>query len=352
MNTHSPDSRENKSKSAANNIHTKQGNSEHTFKFTDNRSETIAQQKLQELANTNPRAKHGPAGVINSDLPGAGAGNMQARLNARENTTVFPQSAQQTIQRLTPDNNFAVNNYYEEIQDDEEGREDELTLRPITEEEYDEFDNDAAVTFEEGFLIFDIEEGEDRNAWQLNTNVADLYEQGDTGTYFIKRVGSFRLPISCIEASEHIINYALHNNIPDWQTDQQKSVNLHLSRIPENDEEAVNAVALNISDAELTQESLADYTSYDFESGGLALNEGLLVVDKNNPAVTLHAVAVVGINQVTGQFIVVERNAGNTTGDNNYLDDEWVLNVYPSAGAFKASIPHHENLIIGKLVIG
>lgn len=52
MNTHTDKAQENKSQSVSNSLTQKEGGSESTFQFADNRPEAIAQRKMQELANT------------------------------------------------------------------------------------------------------------------------------------------------------------------------------------------------------------------------------------------------------------------------------------------------------------
>lgn len=54
MNTHRDKTQEDKSQSVANDVSQKQSSRESTFQFVDNRHETIAQRKLQEMANNSP----------------------------------------------------------------------------------------------------------------------------------------------------------------------------------------------------------------------------------------------------------------------------------------------------------
>lgn len=55
MNTHIDKNQENKSQSVANEHSQKQGSSESTFQFVDNRPEAVEQRKLQEMANNSPQ---------------------------------------------------------------------------------------------------------------------------------------------------------------------------------------------------------------------------------------------------------------------------------------------------------
>jgi len=56
MNIHANKKQKNKSQSIAKVVSQKKSGNESTFQFIDNRSETKAQRKLQELANNSPQA--------------------------------------------------------------------------------------------------------------------------------------------------------------------------------------------------------------------------------------------------------------------------------------------------------
>lgn len=79
------------------------------------------------------------------------------------------------------------------------------------------------------------------------------------------------------------------------------------------------------------------------------VGEGLFVQNIANGTV-FHAVAVVG-RKSDGHLIVLERNAGNTTGNNMYLDTKWVVNVYANEAAFKKSMGKSNEWRIGKLKV-
>jgi hypothetical protein len=57
MNTHADKKQKNQSQSVANEVSQKQRNGESTFQFEDNRSEAVAQRKLQEMANNSSQTK-------------------------------------------------------------------------------------------------------------------------------------------------------------------------------------------------------------------------------------------------------------------------------------------------------
>jgi hypothetical protein len=54
MNTHTDKTQKNKSQSVANEVSQRHGRSKTTFRFVDNRPETIAQRKLQEMVDNSP----------------------------------------------------------------------------------------------------------------------------------------------------------------------------------------------------------------------------------------------------------------------------------------------------------
>jgi hypothetical protein len=51
MNTHTDKAQENKSQAVSNSLTQKEGGSESTFQFADNRPESIAQRKIQVMVN-------------------------------------------------------------------------------------------------------------------------------------------------------------------------------------------------------------------------------------------------------------------------------------------------------------
>ena len=57
MNTHADKTQENKSQSVANAVSQKKSSGESTFQFVDNRPETVAQRKLQEVVSNSPQMK-------------------------------------------------------------------------------------------------------------------------------------------------------------------------------------------------------------------------------------------------------------------------------------------------------
>jgi hypothetical protein len=220
------------------------------------------------------------------------------------------------------------------------------SLRKITDEQYNDAAHSDPVTQEEGYTIYDISAAENQADWQTNNAVVQKYRD-PAGNYHIRKNAGFSLPVSCIESAEHIVHYAhVGGAIPDWESDQagDKSVNLALDRTGSGNENA-----LNISRDEIDTPSLTGYQDYDFNAGALNVGDGLLVVKAADPTSSVHAVAVVAKNTATGQFIVLERNAGMTSGDNNYVDADWTLNIYDSPAAFKASMPDSDQYIMGRL---
>ncbi|MGH1337750.1 MAG: hypothetical protein ACRBFS_16640 [Aureispira sp.] len=253
----------------------------------------------------------------------------------KEEATPIPISTtpKPMAQRAVANAASATNEYYQET---------DMGLARINEEQYNELDEEEATTHEEGFTTFNITNAAELNQWELNGHVLELRRQRGRGQ--IRKAGNFSLPVSCIESAEHIVHYAQTGNVPNWAEDQNKSVQLSF-----NNEDGANEEAINISEDEITADSLAGYTSYDFDAGGLEVGEGVLVIRADAPETSLHAVAVVGKNATTGQIIVLERNAGETTGSTDYVDTNWTLNIYGSAAAFRNSMPNGDDYIMGKL---
>lgn len=255
-----------------------------------------------------------------------------------ENTPLLSASSPQPVaQRARANAPSETNRYYEETG---------MRLAPMTAEEYDSSEENAKVTHESGYHIFDIDNAAELDQWELNANVLELVRRRGRGE--IKKVqNTFSLPVSCIESAEHIIHYAQAGNIPDWQENQANSKDVRLSF---SNDDGENEEVVNISDEEIEEHHLRG-GDYNFDTGGLEVGEGILVIKANEPTSSVHAVAVVGKNDTTGQIIVLERNAGATTGESNYTDANWTLNIYASATAFKNSMPNGDEYIMGKLAI-
>jgi hypothetical protein len=97
MHTHADKTQENKSQSVANAISQKQSGGESTFQFVDNRPETIAQRKLQEMANNSPQAEqvaHLQAIATNHSA------NTQL-IQKKENNTGLPDNLKSGIENLS-----------------------------------------------------------------------------------------------------------------------------------------------------------------------------------------------------------------------------------------------------------
>ncbi|MFN6486783.1 MULTISPECIES: hypothetical protein [unclassified Nostoc] len=254
-------------------------------------------------------------------------------LSAKFNSTV--------LQRVEEDKSTKQDNYYQEFYSNQPKK---RRLDPITKDKYKKAKT-ATKTEEPGYTGFKLENNEDANKWAINKNILKLSDDGKSLT----AIRGFKLPVSCIESAEHIVHHG-NNNIPDWKPDTEppeKSVELHFH----NQSKGKNEKAFNISKDEISGKlSNQGYTDYDFNAMPLQLNQGLLVAHKNK-AELFHAVAVVGIHQDSGQLIVVERNAGTTSGATNYIDANWVLNTYKNAVDFKQSM-ENPDFIIGKLVVG
>ncbi|MDP2713393.1 hypothetical protein [Rheinheimera sp.] len=87
MNTHADITQKSKTQSAANAAFKKQNFGESTFQFVNNRSEAIAQKKLQEDANNSPQALQSKAvrEMVNNNFA-----QQKQPIQKKENTTVLP----------------------------------------------------------------------------------------------------------------------------------------------------------------------------------------------------------------------------------------------------------------------
>ncbi len=202
-----------------------------------------------------------------------------------------------------------------------------------TDSDSDKYNCDGEVkdgyTREKGsdYIEIDSDLGENTMNWVLNRQVLGVDDDED-----IAKVGEFELPVSCIEAAEHIIHYSQYENeeIPDWRHDQRKTVSAFANQEGSN-ESIVNVSRCDIS-SNVDQSILEDY---DFSAGDIQIGEGILVVNRQDTSI-FHAVAVVGKNSKSNRIIVVERNAGKTDGKGYTKDKKWLLNVYESPEDFKS----------------
>ncbi|WP_244931493.1 hypothetical protein [Nocardioides sp. W7] len=218
---------------------------------------------------------------------------------------------------------------------------DELTK--ITKKKYDamvEDDDEAPVTEESGYVEFELEAGEKKGDWDIDPHVVAW-----NGTV-LAAVRNFVLPVSCIESAEHIVWQAAEDDAQDWSEDlaDDKSVDVFMGSKGKGGGKPV--LAANVGTDDLIKK-LPKYGNFNFKIYPLQVGEGLVAINPKEPKTSLHAVAVVGVHQGTGQFIVVERNAGKTSGSTTTLDSNWLLNVYPSAEHFRSSMG--ADYILGKL---
>ncbi|WLE95747.1 MAG: DUF4157 domain-containing protein [Candidatus Electrothrix communis] len=99
MNTHADKTQENKSQSVANAVAQKQGGGESTFQFVDNRPETIAQRKLQEMANNSPQIKQ--AAQLQT-MANNYSVRQQQPIQKKQNKTGLPYNCKIANQDITP----------------------------------------------------------------------------------------------------------------------------------------------------------------------------------------------------------------------------------------------------------
>lgn len=98
MNTHAGKTQENKIQSASAANSQKQSGGEPTFQFVDNRPETIAQRKLQEMANNSPQAKQAAQLQTMAD---SYSDQHQHPIQRKENNTGLPDSLKSGIENLS-----------------------------------------------------------------------------------------------------------------------------------------------------------------------------------------------------------------------------------------------------------
>lgn len=97
MNTHADKTQENKSQSVANDVSQKKSSSESTFQFIDNRSEAIAQRKLQEMANDSFHTKKAVQLQAMADNYSA----QKQPLQRKENNTGLPDNLKTGMENLS-----------------------------------------------------------------------------------------------------------------------------------------------------------------------------------------------------------------------------------------------------------
>ncbi len=95
MNTHADKTQENKSQSVANAVSRKQNNGVSTFQFVDNRPETIAQRKLQEMANNSTQV------VQLQKMLGNRSAQRQQPIEKKKNNTGLPDNLKSGIENLS-----------------------------------------------------------------------------------------------------------------------------------------------------------------------------------------------------------------------------------------------------------
>lgn len=114
MNTHADKTQENKNQLVANSVSQKQSGGESTFQFVDNRTEAVAQRKLQEIANNSPQVSQLRAfqEMANNSPQAKQAAQLQAMANnhsaqqpqpiqKKENNTGLPDNLKSGIENLS-----------------------------------------------------------------------------------------------------------------------------------------------------------------------------------------------------------------------------------------------------------
>lgn len=321
-----------KSKSQAASDHSTQQAKTDSPESFDKRPEAIMQRKMQETANASPQVMQGQA------------------LQAMANRAVQA-APQNVVQRIKGDEE--ITNTYSEVRvDDNEDTDVEglaTSEKTLVEEEFE--GEDVGTTSETGYQVLKLEKGEKKTAWTILDSVLEWQEDK------LCTRNTFNLPVSCIESAEHIIHHNAKDDdeIPDYDPKtKKKNVGLFFGEVTKEnskDKKRKREVTTNKQAAKLDGRDLSivglKWKDYDFASQPVKLGEGLFVQNIDNRSL-FHAVAVVG--KKGNRLIVLERNAGSTSGDNIYLDNNWLVNVYDNENDFKDSLESDGgNWRIGKL---
>jgi hypothetical protein len=325
-----------KSKSQAASHHTTQQQKTAPQNFSDSRPEAILQKKMQEAANASTQVAQ-----------------LQA-LQAMADKHTLQASSGAVVQRIKGEDEDEITNTYSEVKIDNEKnyttRVDGLKKTEKTLVEGVVKGKMVRTSDEVGYQVLHLEENEQKEDWIIMDSVLEWHD--DT----LCTRNNFSLPVSCIESSEHVIHHYKKdkNQIPNYDPkNKTKNVGLYFGEIDEEntkDKKRKRGTIKNQWVAELDSDDLnvlhKGWTDYDFENNSTKVGEGLFVQNIKTRWLS-HAVAVVG--KKGSKLIVLERNAGKTTGDNMYLDKNWLVNVYDDEGAFKKSLGKNKDWRIGKL---
>ncbi len=105
MNTHADKTQENKSQLAANKLPQRQSGGESAFQFVDNRPESAAQRKLQEMVSNSPQVRQLKAiQKIAKNVPKGGESAQLQTMGDHDTTSLQPHSQKKVINTGLPDN--------------------------------------------------------------------------------------------------------------------------------------------------------------------------------------------------------------------------------------------------------
>jgi hypothetical protein len=182
---------------------------------------------------------------------------------------------------------------------------------------------------ETGYEGFNVDAPSD---WDILDSVVE--KQGKT----IVKKGSFKLPVICSTAAEHIIRHRGKSTIPDWNPSEGE---VSTGVTVRDDQDKDVAKNFDLGTDELPKSILkkpgvwSNPGTKTFTPSTLNVGEGILAFGASPKGVgDHHAVVVVARNRTNNEIIVVERNAGETTGSTFYMDDRWLMNVYKGPEGF------------------
>jgi len=224
--------------------------------------------------------------------------------------------------------------YYEEKKYDKE----HPYLIPIAKDRYDEIDDVA--TSEMGFEAISLEwrkfPPQDPGTWTYSNLFMDC-----DGANLVPKKHKSKLPVSCIEASHHVMMQIKNqlqgqDSAADYSEGCLAEAPLFLS-FPTKDKTTV--VIEEPEKGFLTDPvrvRLAGATS--ILSNQLAIGEALMILNlaRDDWEESMHVVVVVARHS-TGRIIVIERNAGNTSGKALNPDAEWLFRDYARPTSFAQS---------------
>lgn len=211
---HKPSS---KSKSEIAASDTTQKSTASTPGFRDSRPEAILQRKLQADANTSPQVMQ-----------------LQA-IQAMADRHAGQALSAPVVQRIKGLKKDKVSNTYSEV---ENGNEENVKVGRFGRKRKTLVEDDiegAGTTTETGYHVLTLEKEEKQKDWEIMGSVLEWNDRT------LCTRNNFKLPVSCIESSEHVIHHHHENKskkmkkeedlIPDHEQEEEKKVGLYFGEV-------------------------------------------------------------------------------------------------------------------------